>query len=653
MCGICGIVDFTAPAARDDIERMTARIEHRGPDDVGVEMRGAAGLGFRRLSIIDLAGSHQPMPNEDETLWLLFNGEIYNFQPLREMLLARGHRFRTSGDGETILHLYEEYGLRFVDHLNGMFGVALWDERRQRLVLARDRLGVKPVYYAISPAADRIAFASETKALLEVPWLNRTLDPSALAAFMNFSSVPGEMTCFREIRRLLPGHIATFERGRFEATEYWDVSFERQRTFASQEEATKTVDELLRDSVRLRLLSDVPLGVFLSGGVDSGVVAAIAAEYSAGPVEAFSVGYGKEGAYMDELPYARQVAHRYGMSHQTLILDSAELLRQFDRVTWFLDEPCGDPAAFLTLALSEFARARVTTSLSGLGGDELFGGYRRYLAAKYQRRYLRLPELVREGVLRPLFDRLPESPNGRALNGIRLARKFVRSVGSDAKTTWARAISYLPAYEGPVFAGAMESVTRDSFASDAFERHWLRAAGIHDPVDQAMYMDTKMYLPDQLLLLQDRMSMAVSLEAREPLLDYRLVELAATIPAGMKIQGASLKAIFKKVAERYLPSNCIYREKKGFAPPLQSWLRGPLRERVYDTLTPASVEARGIFQVPFIEWLKTQVYTEGRDLSTELYQVLMLEKWMNLYVDAASPRRPERILPRAREWAVA
>ena len=648
MCGICGIVDFAGPVARDDVERMTSLLQHRGPDDVGIEMRGAAGLGFRRLSIIDLAGSHQPMPNEDETLWLVFNGEIYNFQPLRAMLLARGHRFRTTGDGETILHLYEEYGLDFVDHLNGMFAVAIWDERQQRLVLARDRLGVKPVYYALSPAGDRLAFASETKALLELPWLARTLDPNAITAFMNFSSVPGEMTCFREVRKLLPGHVATFERGRFDAREYWDVSFERQRTWAAND-LLDELDALLRDSVRLRLISDVPLGVFLSGGVDSGVVAAIAAQCSSGPVEAFSVGYGSEGAYMDELPYARAVAERYGMHHHALVLEPAQLLSQFERVTWFLDEPCGDPAAFLTLALSEFARRHVTTSLSGLGGDELFGGYRRYLAAKYQRQYLRLPSAIREGVIRPMFDLLPENQSGRVLNGIRLARKFVRSVGRDARTTWAQTTSYLPSYPGAVFAGAMESVTRDTFRDSGFEGHWQRSAGVHDPVDRAMYMDTKMYLPDQLLLLQDKMSMAVSLEAREPLLDYRLVELAATIPAGLKIRGTMLKAVFKRVAERYLPSSCIYREKKGFAPPLQSWLRGPLRETVYDTLTPARVQARGIFQVAFVEWLKREFYQGGRDLSTELYQVLLLERWMCLYVDGAGYALPEPVRPAARE----
>lgn len=651
MCGICGIVDFIAPVVRDDVERMTDQLGHRGPDDIGLELRGAAGLGFRRLSIIDLVGSHQPMSNEDGTLWLVFNGEIYNFEPLRAMLVARGHRFRTSGDGETVLHLYEEYGVDFVHHLNGMFAIALWDQRRRRLVLARDRLGVKPVYYALSPTRDRLAFASETKALLELPWITRTLDPDALTAFMNFSSVPGEMTCFREIRKLLPGHIATFQSGRFETREYWDVDFHKQRTWASEDEVLDAMDELVRDSVRLRLLSDVPLGVFLSGGVDSGVVAAIAAQLSDGPVEAFSVGYGSGGAFMDELPYARAVAERYGMHHNTLIVEPDQLLSQFERVTWFLDEPCGDPAAFLTLALSEFARTRVTTSLSGLGGDELFGGYRRYLAAKYQRNYLRVPGFLREGVVRPVFARLPEGQTGRALNGLRLARKFVRSVGTDQKTTWARTTSYIPAYPGPVFAGAMEHVTRDSFEESSFERNWERSSALKNPVDRAMYMDIKMYLPDQLLLLQDKMSMAVSLEAREPLLDYRLVELAATIPAGLKIRGGTLKAIFKRLAERYLPAACIYREKKGFAPPLQAWLRGPLRELVYDMLTPERVHARGVFQVAFVEWLKRQVYREGRDLSTELYQVLLLEQWMRLYVDESGPRFPERRLPAARELA--
>jgi asparagine synthase (glutamine-hydrolysing) len=634
MCGICGIVDFHEPVERETIERMTDSIVHRGPDDAGIEMHHPAALGFRRLSIIDLAGSHQPMSNEDDSVWLLFNGEIYNFQENREELLARGHKFKTSGDSETILHLYEDHGLDFVQHLNGMFAIALWDKKRRRLVLARDRLGIKPLYYTLQ--GDRLIFGSETKAILRVPGLAATLDRKALVGYMNYSSIPGEQTCFREIRRLLPGHLAVFDRNGLTTKQYWDVRYDQQRDW-NERELYERVEETVRDAVRIRMVSDVPLGAFLSGGVDSSLIAAMMAEFSDRPVQAFSIGYGREGAFMNELEYSKAVAERYGMNHRSLILDSEDLLRDIERVVWHLDEPNGDPAAFLTLALSEFTRRHVTVSLSGLGADELFGGYRRYLALQWQDKYLRLPAVLRNGLLRPAVSLVPEARGNRLLNYARIAKKFVHSVDGDLRTSWANTVSYLPLYDGPLFQGDLAELDRSTFRAAAFDDAWKRTAGFPSPVDRALYMDMKMYMQDQLLMLQDKMSMAVSLEARVPFLDYRLVELAATIPASTKLAGGTLKVILKKIAEKYIPKNCIYRPKKGFVAPVEAWLKGPLREQVNDVLAPGRVRDRGVFEPAFVEWMKREFYSGGRDLTMQLYQMFLLEIWFQLYVDRKEP----------------
>jgi asparagine synthase (glutamine-hydrolysing) len=636
MCGICGIVDFAGPVPRESVERMSRLLRHRGPDDSGLEARGAATLGFRRLSIIDLAGSHQPLSNEDDSLWLLFNGEIYNFKPLRKELAARGHRFKTEGDGEVVLHLYEEHGDDFLQHLNGMFAIALWDERRSRLLLARDRLGEKPLYYAWSGA--RLAFASEAKAFLDVPGLDLGLDVSAVVGFLNYGFVPGPATCLRGVRRLLPGHRAIFDASGFRSEPWWDVPLETPPLREDSGAIEKTIEELLRDSVRMRMVSDVPFGVFLSGGVDSSLVAAMMAQESEKPIEAFSIAYGREGDFMDESAYARAVAERYGMRHHMLTLDSEDLLRDLDRVAWFLDEPCGDPAAFLTLSLAEFTRRRVTMTLSGVGADELFGGYRRYLAVRWLDRYLRIPAPLRDGLIRPLVERLPESRTQRLSNYARMARKFVSSVQGDLASTWSRTISYLPDYPGAIFGGAFRDVSRASYRSEHFDACWRRAEAARTPIERVMYVDLRTYLVDQLLLIQDKMTMAASLEARLPFLDHRLVELAARIPVERKIEGNRLKAPLKRIAERYVPRDCIYRAKKGFVAPVEAWLRGPLKEQVEDLLSPQRVRERGIFEPAFVEWMKREFYAGGRDLGLQMYKALLLETWLRLYLDGGGRR---------------
>ncbi len=630
MCGICGIVDFAAPVARADVERMAGALVHRGPDDEGLEEMGPAVFGFRRLSIIDVAGSPQPIWNEDRTLCLVFNGEIYNFRALRERLVARGHRFRTQGDGETILHLYEEHGDDAVLQLNGMFAFALWDAPRRRLLLGRDRLGIKPLYYA--RVGQRLAFASETKAILAPEGVTRRVDRAALVAYMSHGSIPGTATALEGVRRLAPGHVAVFDADGLRERQYWDLDLRGKR----ERDPRALVDELealLRDAVELQMISDVPLGALLSGGVDSSLIAALMAQLSPHPVEAFSIGYGAGGEFMNELSYARLAAERWGMRQHPLVVEPDDLLRDFERVVWHLDEPCGDPAAFLTLALSDFSRRHVTVVLSGLGADELFGGYRRYLGLRWQQRWLALPRVLREGILRPLLERLPETRTDRLGNWARLAKKLVAGADADPRRAWASTVSYLPEYDGPIFSGEFASVRRASYTSEAFEELWSRVADLPDPVDRATYLDVKTYMVDQLLLLQDKMSMAASLEARVPFLDHRVVELAASIPTATKLAGGRLKAVLKSVAERHVPRACVHRSKQGFTAPLERWLRGPLRARVDDALAPKRVRDRAVFEVEFVEWMKRAFFERGRDLSLQLYQALVLETWFGLYVD--------------------
>ena len=631
-------MDFGRPVDRDALARMSDMLRHRGPDDAGLEVHGPAGLGFRRLSIIDLAGSHQPMANEDKSLWLVFNGEVYNYRTLRASLQERGHRLATTGDGETILHLYEDHGLDFVHHLNGMFAIGIWDIPRQRLVLARDRLGVKPLY--VARRGERLAFASETKALMELPWVQTTLDSDAIAAYLTFSSIPAPRTCFQGIGRLEPGHMAVFDRDGLNEHEYWDVHYRPRPRPA--EEIVEEVESLLEDSVRLRMISDVPLGVSLSGGVDSGIISGMMAQQSSRPVEAFSIGYAGEATFIDELSHAQRVAEQYSMNHHVLRLEPADLLGDFERVVWFMDEPCGDPAAFLTLALSEYTRRHVTVSLSGLGGDELFAGYRRHLAVRNLDRYLSVPGFLRSRMIGPLVSRLPENRSNRTLNAFRKAKRFVRMADADPRRAWLSSVSYEPPYTGRILGDAL--LSQGSGLGD-FDRHWERASAIPDPVDRVLYMDTKMYLADQLLLIQDKMSMAVSLEARVPFLDYRLVELAATIPSSAKLGSTRLKVILKRLAERYIPKDCIYRPKQGFGMPLDLWLRGALREPVYDLLTPSRVRDHGVFQVDYVEWLKREFYERNRELTIELYHVFLLETWLQLFVDR--PRAGTSAVPAA------
>ena len=631
MCGISGIVSLNGnPVSAQEVRRMCAALSHRGPDDEGFYLGSTAALGMRRLSIIDLVTGAQPVRNEDGSIWVVFNGEIYNFADLRRDLLRRGHAFYTATDTETIVHLYEEYAEGCVERLRGMFAFALWDERRKTLLLARDRLGIKPLYYA--EVGGRLAFASELKAILELPEIQRTINWRSAAHVFSFLTTPPSESIIEGVRKLEPGCLLIASAGRpTRLQRYWDVSF-RPETGTSEETFVERVRGLLSESVRLHTISDVPVGAFLSGGLDSSAVVATMSRLASGPVRTFSVGFG-ESAF-DETSHAREVARRFGTEHREVIL-GPEVADCLEDLAWHLDEPFGDSSAIPTYMVSKLASEHVKVVLSGDGGDELFAGYDRYVVEARERRYEALPGAARR-VLRAVGAALPEGMRGRRL------LQHVSLSGADR---------YLDA----------AALFRRQEQSRLFRPEVLERMAGYDPwswprevLGQAdggwlaalQYLDLKAYLPLDILTKVDRMSMAHSLEVRVPLLDHRLVELAATIPPELRLLGGSTKHIFKKALRGILPDAIIDRRKHGFAIPLGGWFRGPLRHAVRDILLSDTARRRGIFDDACIERLLRR-HQRGRGLDLHIWTLLSFELWCRAFLDRRRPahawaRRPAR-----------
>jgi asparagine synthase (glutamine-hydrolysing) len=624
MCGIAGIVDLeSGPVVADDVRRMCDVMRHRGPDDEGLYLGACAGLGMRRLSIIDLETGRQPIHNEDRTVWVVLNGEIYNFRDLRKDLESRGHAFYTLTDTETIVHLYEEYGDRCVDHLRGMFAFALWDEKRRRLLLARDRLGVKPLYYA--EIARRLVFASELKALLELPYVEPEINWGAASHLFTFLTTPASDSIVQGVHKLPAGHLLVATPGRGpRVSPYWDVRFEP----VGGRSADDLADELrarVDESVRLRLVSDVPLGAFLSGGLDSSAVVASMARHIPGPVKTFTIGF-KDQAF-DERSHALRVARMFGTEHHELVLES-EVMDIVEDIAWHLDEPFGDPSAIPTYMVSKLAAGHVKVVLSGDGGDELFAGYDKY-TVEARRRAVRLPAPARRfvGAVAAL---LPQGTKGR---------NFLRNLALDGPHRYLDESTlfrhddmerlFLPEVLGRMAGGDPWSEELGYLARAG--GHWLSAA---------RYMDMKAYLPLDILTKVDRMSMAHSLEAREPLLDHRLVEFAATIPPDMMLRSGTTKWIFKEAMRGILPDDIIDRRKHGFAIPLDLWFRGKLGGFVRDLLLTKRSRERGIFNPAAIKSL-VRSHEAGRRLDMELWTLLSFELWCRAFVDARPWRQRE------------
>lgn len=627
MCGICGIYGATGlPEDSGALTRaMCDVIIHRGPDEDGYYADGPVSLGMRRLSIIDLATGRQPIHNEDKTVWVVYNGEIFNFPALKPELLARGHRFYTNADTEVIVHLYEEYGEDFVTRLNGMFAIALWDAKAKKLVLTRDRLGIKPLHYAWQNG--RLYFGSEIKSLLRAG-VSREIDLESLSRFFTFEYIPAPSSIFTAIKKLLPGHIMTVRDGKSEIRRYWDVHYAEAEIQARPEaEYAEEIAARLRESVRMRLLSDVPLGVFLSGGIDSSTVTALMSETAGGRIKTFSIGF-KEKTF-DELDYARMIAERFGTAHTEFVVDSTQVAGLVPTLMEYLDEPLADASIVPTYVISKLARQYVTVALAGDGGDELFGGYDTYKAFKVARMYRKIPGFLRKGLIRPAVRRLPASE--KRLSFEFKAKKFVAGAEYPfeiANTLWWGA--YSPAQKNRLFSPAL----RGCLSADPFAPVAAQAAGTNaaDPLDRLAYLDLKLYLQDDLLVKVDRMSMANSLEIRVPFLDYTFVEFAATVPSQLKLKGFTSKYILKKAMASRLPKEILTKKKIGFDIPLGPWIRKELRAFTLDTLAPDRLKRHGYFEPAFVQNILDEHMAGSHNHRQLLWPLIIFQFWHDRYI---------------------
>lgn len=633
MCGIVGIHSLgDRPVSAEEVAAMADSIVHRGPDDCGYFVAPGLGLGMRRLSIIDLETGKQPICNEDSSVWIVLNGEIYNFREKRRELEARGHRFRTAADTEVIVHLYEEYGLDCVDHLRGMFAFALWDTRTRSLLLARDRIGIKPLYYGVF--GDRLVFGSEVKSLLTLPEVRQQLDFDwrAVQHLFTFLATAPTRSIVEGIRKLEPGHILTVTDGRGPTLKrYWDLRFEPGPP-RSEDEIVEELVAVLEEAVDLHMVSDVPLGAFLSGGMDSSAVVAMMAKLARRPVKTFSIGFGV--ADFDELEHARVMANQLGTDHRELVLEP-DVFDVLDDLAWYLDEPFGDSSAIPTYMVSKLAARDVTVVLSGDGGDEVFGGYDKYVVEGRERRLESLLRLARPA-LGVAASMMPDDVRGK-----NLLRHFSLS-GSDR---YLDACSFFPPREqAKLFTGEVQALMPAEGAWRAQKQNLSR--GSKDWLSALQYNDFHGYLPLDILTKVDRMSMAHSIETRVPLLDHVLVETAARIPSALLIKDSQTKYILKKAMRGTLPESIVNRRKQGFAIPLGHWFRGQLSNHVRELLLSSTARSRGIFEPRYVERL-IERHEQGRPLDLHIWTLMSFELWCRTFLDtdagargtAAGPRR--------------
>lgn len=639
MCGIAGIFDHRGRGEIDRrlLRRMTDILEHRGPDGDGFHHAPGVGLGHRRLAIVDLAGGDQPLFNEDGTICVVFNGEIYNFQPLMAELAALGHVFRTRCDTEVIVHAWEEWGEACLDRFNGMFAFALWDERREALFLARDRLGEKPLYYSFC-ADGRLLFASELKSILCSPAVDRRLDPQAVEEFFAYGYIPDPHTIYRGVRKLAPAHCLLVERGRElrEPRAYWELHFVDGGR-ATPEEVEEELIARLRESVRMRMIADVPLGAFLSGGVDSSAVVAMMAGLKAEPVSTFSISFGARK--WDESAYAVEVAGRYGTDHHVRAVDS-DSFDLLDRLATIYDEPFGDSSAVPTFRVCAMARENVTVALSGDGGDEVFAGYRRYRWHSAAERVRRgVPAALRRpvfGLLGTLYPKLDWAP--RPLR----AKATLQELAHDTPGAYFSSVSIChDSLRRRLFSPRFSRELQGYNAAAVLRGHMVRS-GSEDPLSQVQYADFKTFLPGDILTKVDRASMANSLEVRVPLLDHTLVEWAARLPSHLKLRGGDGKHVFKAALEPYVPSEILYRPKQGFAVPVDKWFRGALTARLRETLNGPMLCGSGLFDMATIAQLLDQHQSGRRDHGAPLWLLSMFEAFLRQVDSGTVPAERER-----------
>jgi asparagine synthase (glutamine-hydrolysing) len=620
MCGICGVVSFqpNAPADRSTLLRMNASLQHRGPDDEGYYEDDQVGLAIRRLSIIDLNTGQQPISNESGDVWVVYNGEIYNYQEVRTRLEQRGHIFKTQTDTEIIVHAYEEYGDECLTHFNGMFAIALWDARERRLLLARDRLGIKPLYYWRD--GNKLVFGSELKALILHPAVPRQVDLAALDLFLTLEYIPAPLTIYEGVFKLLPGHLLVVEKGKLKVTQYWDIPY--QPISQSEAECGEILSGLIKESIRLCLISDVPLGAFLSGGIDSSTIVGYMSQSANGPVRTFSIGF--EDDTYNELPYAEAVAKHFGTKHDVEVLKSAHTDLTEQLVAHF-DEPFADTSIFPTFLVSKLAGREVKVVLSGDGGDELFAGYDTYVAEKLDRYYGRLPRPLRQQVLPKFAGWLPPQPAKKGL--INKVKRMVEGGTFDPSLQHARWMIFLNSSEkNSLYRSDLRATLYDQLTSDFFHNYFEKAS-CFDRLAQQQYVDVKTYLADDILTKVDRMSMAASIEARVPLLDYHIVEFALNLPPYMKLRGARTKSILRHAVKDLVPQFVLEKPKEGFSIPMKHLLCTSLKPMMLDLLSKDALQKHGYFDHQVVAmWI--QEHLEGRaNHSHHLWALMVFEIW--------------------------
>ncbi len=620
MCGIAGFIskDKNAPVAEREIllDKMCKTITHRGPDEQGTAIEGRAALGMRRLSIIDLKSGQQPIYTEDDAKLIVFNGEIYNFLELKKDLEQRGHQFKTHSDTETIIHAYEEYGADCVKHLRGMFAFAIWDKREESLFIARDRVGKKPLFYAVTDKGNFV-FGSELKVLTAHGEISREIDYAALDAYLTFGYVPEEFCILKRVEKLQPGHFLIYKNGEIRTEKYWDFNYSGEYETKSEAEYVEMLREKIKESVKIRLISEVPLGAFLSGGVDSSSIVAMMSQLSDAPVKTFSIGFNEDS--FNELKFARMAANHFNTEHHEFVV-TPDLTEIVDDLVWHFDEPFADSSALPTFMVAKMAREYVTVVLSGDGGDELFAGYTRYAIDSRKRGLGKLPKFLRRNVLQTLGEKLPHGAKGK---------NYLYNASLGAVDRYIDSVSHFGALgKNELYSENLRGkLNGDLGAGAALFRDLANGILSTDALDKLLYLDSKTYLPSDILTKVDRMTMAASLEARVPLLDHELIEMVQKIPPRLKLKDAETKYIFKKAMEGIVPHEILYREKQGFGVPINEWINVQLKDRMHGDLLDKRTLERGLFDEKYIKLLLDEHHSNRRDHSHSLWILWMLELW--------------------------
>jgi asparagine synthase (glutamine-hydrolysing) len=632
MCGICGKIYLqttTRPVERKSLERMMDAMSHRGPDEEGVYASGNVGFGHKRLRIIDLKSGAQPMANEDRSIWVIFNGEIYNYKRLQSFLLSKGHSLRTNSDTEVIVHLYEEFGEECVSKLQGMFSFALWDENKRLLLLARDRIGIKPLYYCVSDQA--LLFGSEVKAILADGSVPAEVDFIALDTFLSFQYLPGERTLFKHIKKLSPGHYLTVHQGALKISQYWDLHFSGSRQHQTIDESVAELRELLGQTVRDHMISDVPVGVLLSGGVDSTAVLSYAAEATGSPLSTFTIGF-NEDRFPDERVGARLAATKFGTTHYEATISAADFADCLPKYVWHMEEPVCEPPAIALYYLTKLARNHVTVLLSGEGGDEAFAGYKNYW------------NLARLESLKGSLGRLanPLSRMCGALGemaGSQKLRQYAPLLTMPVeKYYFSRASSPFEGFNRSrreLYTSQLSNAVRENGREDVLG-HLFETVRTCNILEKLLYVDNKTWLPDDLLIKADKITMANSVELRVPLLDHRVLEFAASLPAAHKLYHGQSKYVLKRAIADRVPKEILERRKTGFPVPYETWLRKDLKSFAWDILTDPKAAQRGYFKAKAVEALLEQ-NSCGLDRSKEIFSLIVLELWHRTFVDDQQP----------------